>query len=388
MTCGDILNVIVLNWRDSDNPLAGGAEVVVSNQCRGLARLGHTVTLFTSRFPGSEQVSDVDSYRVVRQGGRFTSFLAAVSKIKRSWDKLRPDALIENINGVPWFGPIWSEVPVLGCLYHRVGPFFFREVPPPIAMLGFAAEAAMPKVYRDTPMTCLGATTKREFVKMGFREEQLFELNPGVDHDLFRPGVASSKDEIFVLPGPLKRYKRPEIAVWALNEIRDEFPRVGLLLTGSARGETALVLARLISRLGLADRVRLAGYVSEQVKASLFQKCLAVIYCSTAEGWGLATLEAAACGTPAIVPDSTGLLDAVSPGRTGLFYRTGDVKSLAGAMRTLLRSPDLVRTLGENALEVSSTFTWERYSEKFEEILLDLLLTQRVGPMVGGSRSQ
>src|SRR5205823_79876 len=83
---------------------------------------------------------------------------------------------------------------------------------------------------------------------------------------------------------------------------------------------------------GVAERVRLGGFVDEEEKLRLLQTAHAVACASEKEGWGLTVLEAAACGTPAVVTDVPGLRDAVRDGETGLLVPPGDA---AGLARTL-----------------------------------------------------
>ena len=47
------LRILILNWRDLENPWAGGAEVHIHEIADGLVRRGHSVTLLSSHFPGS-----------------------------------------------------------------------------------------------------------------------------------------------------------------------------------------------------------------------------------------------------------------------------------------------------------------------------------------------
>jgi glycosyltransferase involved in cell wall biosynthesis len=363
------MNVVMLNWRDNRHPLAGGAEVVVDHQCRGLGQLGHTVTLLTSKYPNADSETQLEYYRVIRTGGKYSSFPGVLLALREIWCELRPDVVIEHIHGVPWFSPLWSQAPSVGCLYHRVGRVFFKELPYPLALAGYVTEMLLPQIYKDHLMVCLGQAASTEFRMLGFHSDQLVELNPGVDHTMYKPDSRRRTDPIFVVPGPIKHYKRPDIAILAFGQIHGEFPDAKLVLIGRPRTGMESKLLELVDSLGLSHSVYFPGFIPESTKVELFQRAMALVYCSEAEGWGLATLEAAACGTPSIVPESTGLRDAVSPGRTGLSYKPLDAQGLAQQMRTILFNPELREYLGSNALSASAQFTWERYSRSFERIV-------------------
>jgi len=65
------MNILVLNWQDIKNPLGGGAEVHMHEIFKRVVAMGHTVTLYCSRFPGSSAEEEIDGLRVIREGGRY-----------------------------------------------------------------------------------------------------------------------------------------------------------------------------------------------------------------------------------------------------------------------------------------------------------------------------
>src|SRR5439155_1419307 len=101
--------------------------------------------------------------------------------------------------------------------------------------------------------------------------------------------------------GRVEPYKRTELVVDAIAAL----PGVRLVIAGTGAGLGA-VRARVAAR-GVAERVRLGGFVDEEEKLRLLQTAHAVACASEKEGWGLTVLEAAACGTPAVVTDVPGL---------------------------------------------------------------------------------
>ena len=115
-----------------------------------------------------------------------------------------------------------------------------------------------------------------------------------------------------------------------------------------------------MSDLHLNDRVRFLGYVTEIQKRDLLRRAWASILASPKEGWGISNLESAACGTPVIAADSPGIRESVIHGDTGFLIPGSDISAYAAAMRGLVESPVLVRTLGENARRFAELFTWER----------------------------
>ncbi|MCD6290711.1 MAG: glycosyltransferase [Anaerolineae bacterium] len=145
------------------------------------------------------------------------------------------------------------------------------------------------------------------------RESEI--IYPPVDTDRFRP-LGQPPGEYFLVVSRLIPYKRIDIAV-------DAFTRLGLPLwiVGDGRDRAALE-----KRAG--DNVRFLGRVSDAELVSLLQGCRAFIFPGL-EDFGIAPLEAMACGRPVIAYAGGGALDTVVEGKTGLFFREQTPEALA-----------------------------------------------------------
>jgi glycosyltransferase involved in cell wall biosynthesis len=97
----------------------------------------------------------------------------------------------------------------------------------------------------------------------------------------------------------------------------------GAVIEVIGRGPAASPLAAEITARGLADRVRLRGFLPEADKRAAVAGSLLHLSTSQGEGWGLCVLEAAALGVPTVAYDVDGLRDAVRDGETGWLVRAG-----------------------------------------------------------------
>src|SRR5436309_8186917 len=149
------MHVVALNWRDLKNPRAGGAEVHMEEILRYLGRRGHRCTLITSRFPGAPAAEDVDGYRIVRGGHEYDFNLAVPFLFRRVAARDRPDILLDDINKVPFYSPLFTRVPVLAVIPHFMGTAVFREVNPVVAAAVYTLEQPVPG--------CTAAATSRSF---------------------------------------------------------------------------------------------------------------------------------------------------------------------------------------------------------------------------------
>jgi glycosyltransferase involved in cell wall biosynthesis len=97
---------------------------------------------------------------------------------------------------------------------------------------------------------------------------------------------------------------------------------------------------KLISALGISDRVLSLGYVDDAELMRLYQKARVVVLASSQEGYGLPMREALALGAPLVAPD----LDITKEvcGDAAHLFKPGDYKSLEKAIRTAWTNPRTV----------------------------------------------
>jgi glycosyltransferase involved in cell wall biosynthesis len=115
--------------------------------------------------------------------------------------------------------------------------------------------------------------------------------------------------------------------------------------------------------------------VSEPDKLALLRRSWALVFASPKEGWGITNLEAAACATPVVASNSPGIRESVRDGHTGFLVPHGDVPAMAGAMRRVAESRELVERLGVEARAFAASFTWERAADQTEAHLSRVIAT-------------
>src|SRR5262249_38306010 len=103
------LNLLALNWRDIEAPEAGGAEVHLHEILkRGRAR-GHTITWLASGFDGGAPEVEIDGMRVLRRGHWYDANRALPRAYRRELAGERFDAVLEDVNKIPFFAPRWAK---------------------------------------------------------------------------------------------------------------------------------------------------------------------------------------------------------------------------------------------------------------------------------------
>jgi glycosyltransferase involved in cell wall biosynthesis len=358
------VHIVALNWRDLANPLGGGAEVHMEEILRHLGRRGHRCTLITSRFPGSAAVEEADGYRIVR-GGHELDFNLFVPFLYRKLVRTEPaDIVLDDINKIPFYSPLWARAPVLAVIPHLMGTTVFQEVHPAVAAVVYAAEQPVRRIYRRCHFEVISDSTRDDLVARGFAAERIHVVHCGIDRarDTADPTVAKTAQPSLVYVGRIKRYKAVDHAIRALAIVRRAHPDVTLTIVGDGDGLDAL--KKLTAELGLAAAVRFAGFLPHAEKVRLLQSAHLVVNPSVKEGWGLTNVAANACGTVCVAADSPGLRDSVKDGVTGLLYPWGDVTALADRVGRLLADPALRRRMEVDALAWADSLTWARCGDE------------------------
>jgi phosphatidylinositol alpha-1,6-mannosyltransferase len=162
----------------------------------------------------------------------------------------------------------------------------------------------------------------------------------------------------------LVEHKGVDTGIQVLERLASDFPDLGYLIAGTGPARDALTAE--VERRGLKDRVRLLGEVSDEDLPALYS--CASLYLGLSrelplqvEGFGLAMVEASACGLPVVASHSGGIPDAVQDGVTGLLVEPGKVEAATSAVRQVLNDEGLARRLGTaGRLEVETRLNWDR----------------------------
>jgi glycosyltransferase involved in cell wall biosynthesis len=130
-----------------------------------------------------------------------------------------------------------------------------------------------------------------------------------------------------------------------------------LLLTGITKQSNSAILDE-ISRLGLANRVKLPGYVATDDLPHLYNLARMLVFPSLFEGFGIPLVEAMACGCPVVCSNTT-CLPEVLGGAGGLFDPLAP-DGMADKIWSIWNDDDRLSEMRRLGLERAGLFTWKK----------------------------
>jgi D-inositol-3-phosphate glycosyltransferase len=205
-----------------------------------------------------------------------------------------------------------------------------------------------------------------DLARLGVPRSAISVVPFGVDTEQFNPdgpvAPRSDRPRLVAVATHLER-DGLETAVRALADI----PDTELLIVGGPprpmlrQDQACCDLARLAGGIGVSDRVMFTGRVNHGSMPALLRSADLMVDMSWYEPFGMAALEAMACGTPVVASAIGGHRDTVVDGTTGILVPPGQPAMLARRIRNLLASPMLLEGFGIAAADrAQARYSWDR----------------------------
>src|SRR5690606_8369499 len=183
------------------------------------------------------------------------------------------------------------------------------------------------------------------------------------DKDHFKKLLAPQDERILVHVSNFRKVKRVEDVIKAFELIRKEVPSKLLMIGDGPERQTAEDLCR---KLGTCNDIRFLGK-QDQLEDILSISDLFILP-SQYESFGLAALEAMACGVPVISSKAGGLIEINIDGYSGFLSDVGDVKKMAKDAISIIKDDHTLKQFKQNALEQASKFAIEKIVPQYEAL--------------------
>ena len=367
------MKILAVNWEDLANPQAGGAEVHLLEILKRIAAGGHQVTLLCSSFPGAKQKEESDGIRIIRRGSRYDFNLVAPFAFRALLKEQKWDIVIEDINKIPFYTPLYHRLPLLVVIPHLFADTVFKEINFILGLYIYLSEKPIPSVYKGFKIMVISESTKEDLVKRGIPEDDIFVIKCGIDQTLYAvdPQIEKYANPTVTYLGRLKKYKSIQHLLAGFSLLVEKIPEARLVIVGE--GDYKGHLMDFARKLNLEDRVEFTGYVDEYEKVKRLRKSWVAVCPSLKEGWGLTNIEANACGTPVVASDVPGLKDSVIDGKTGLLFEYGNVQELSECMLKILSDTEYRENLIRGGVSWAKSFSWDETAAKTLELVENIV---------------
>ena len=220
-------------------------------------------------------------------------------------------------------------------------------------------------------VTATSTILQKETLKYTKNRKTVHYIPFGIDTKVFSPIMKQNKSE-FIVIGTVKALEEKYgiyVLINAFAQLRNNIRNIKLLIVGE--GSLYNDLLKLVNELGLTEFVTFTGFISNNEVINYFHQIdiFVVPSISPSETFGVAAIEASACGIPVIASHIGGLPEVVKDHKTGFLITPGDVDTLAEKISELITNPVLRIEMGKNGRQfILSRYTIEKCGSQMESI--------------------
>ncbi len=345
------------------SPTSGGLRTTLQHLAQGYAGYGHDVVQILPGHGDGQAETSWGRQVTLRAPALATTgyrMLRDVRRVERTLERLAPDRLEVHdrttLRGLgSWAGG--RGVPSLVVSHERLDRLLAQWMPARLPLQAIADRSNASLVRSFDTVVCTTSWAAEEFRRLGV--EHLVTIPLGVDTGAFPCRLGGWRDSdsagrrdgvALVMASRLSREKRPDIAVATCRELLRRGISTRLVVAGEGplrRRLTADAHGLPIDWLGfVADRAQLAARLAAADVA---------LAPGPVETFGLAALEALACGTPVVANWRSALPGVLGPQASR--SAAGSGFTFADAVQDLLAVPERVRRGA--ARSRAEEFSWE-----------------------------
>ncbi|MCF0147273.1 MAG: glycosyltransferase [Clostridium sp.] len=198
----------------------------------------------------------------------------------------------------------------------------------------------------------------------------------GVDIDMFKPNKANKEKNSDIVIGTVKTLEDNygiEYLIRAFNIMLKKNKKLNLKLIIAGKGSKEVELRKLCKEFDIEEYVEFLGYIDQKKVPRVFNSFDIAVFPSIFESFGVAAVEAEACGIPVIVSDAEGLMEATSSEYSSLIFKKRDINDLVNKIETLVYDNELREIMGINARKfVEENYNYIDNFNYMNSIYLDL----------------
>lgn len=374
-----ILNVI----ENIDETTGGGAAERTRQLCFHLSKLGHSVSLLTTKYNLSP--SNVNSLGrieiiaiplIIKRFFVPLPFLFTINKSVKQADIVH---LVSH----------WSLINALVYIFLKI-----HKKPYVVSPLGalpiFGRSNLIKKLYNFIvgvdiirgANVCVVPTLEEisALASYGVDKSSVVHIPNGINEDDYLNTVISeefsflNKHPFILFIGRLNPIKGPDILLEAFCKVKNSFPDIHLVFIGKETFEEGVLksLKKTASEFSMLDRTHFLGWVSRQDKAAILHASLFLAIPSRQDAMSIVVLESGITGKPALITDKCGFDEVASVG--GGVVVPATINGVARGMEELLNSQSDLSLMGLNLQKlVKKSYLWSSTAEQYLSIFTQVI---------------
>src|SRR4030095_9748159 len=295
-------------------------------------------------------------------------------EVRRVVREFKPDVLIGTGDRMAYLAGVvawWFRLPWVAIEHGRKPDGF---------------ESAVKRYFfgRADETVCVSQYTLGRLLEMGIGPDHLTVITNGADHKRFKQLPDAEVDAVrrdltplgakwLMTVGTVSDRKGQDLVIRALPAVLKQVPSVHYLCVGLPLKQVEF--SALAKQLGVDEHVHFAGNVPAAQLVPLLNCADLFVLTSRRttdqwEGFGVAVIEAALCGKPAVVSVDSGLAEAIINGVTGIGVPENDQHATASAIVRLMREQSERERMGEAARQHAlACQTWAQKAVLYDAVL-------------------
>ena len=254
-------------------------------------------------------------------------------------------------------------------VYDMIHELFAARLDP----TGEEAASKRDAIQRADAIICISENTRRDLLKLypALAPGNVFvtHLASGLSYEMTHGTEALPERPYLLYVGGRSRYKNFDGLLRAFARTAAAHPEIELCAVGvDPFGDDEL---ELIAGLGLKGRVRFLGNLGDSHLARLYRHCVAFVYPSYYEGFGIPPLEAMSCGAPSLVSNRSSLPEVVDD--AAVLFDPDDLPGLAERLGRIIDSAELRADLVARGFAQAKRFGWQRTADQTAEVYRTVL---------------
>ncbi len=350
-------------------PDVGGMQNLMWGLARSLSKL-NLIKVFADYSEGHEKFDNSVSFSIERVGG-----IKILRKFRKS--QLINEYIKQNQNIKCVVADHWKSLELIKTNKKKICLIHSKEIN---HSKGSRLNKKLVEVLNNVDHVIANSNfTKNLAIELGVEEKRIAVINPGVDKAVEIPKKDLKKaDEIFkgkkhrlVTVSRFDKRKNHEKVIMAIRNLKEIYPDI--IYTCIGYGDEEENLKKLVIELKLQNYVNFLKNIPNDFKNALVAKSHvfimpSIIHKKSVEGFGIAFVEAAQYGIPAIGGKDGGASDAIQHEKTGLICDGNNLEDIYSSIDRIFKDNKYLE-YGKAAKLNSEKFHWDNIIENYKRIL-------------------